>query len=133
MFGLTVKEPYLGYIGWRAILSRGYVDIVPNRGSSLGSSESQERLLTWVNKPMILPPLPKRKRPRKVTPWKQMTEAAKNMSGSDRENWEVCEGPFVLRCNPCASYGYLYIALFEREPTNDPSLPCQSGPVPTTA
>jgi hypothetical protein len=122
MFGLHVTESHDGYIGWRAIHQRGYVDIVPNRGSHHGSEESQDRLLKWVNKPMILPPLPKRKRPRKVTPWKQMTDAAKDMSGSDREPWEVRDGNFVLRCNPQASYGYLYIALYETTP--EPQTPC---------
>jgi hypothetical protein len=115
-FGLRVEEKHVGYIGWRAILSRGYVDIVPNRGSVVGCEESQKRLLKWVNAPQLLPPLPKRKRPRKVTPWKQMQEAAKSMCGSDREGWEIREGNFVLRANPCASYGYLYIALFELDP-----------------
>lgn len=119
MFGLPVEEPHLGYIGWRAILHRGYLDIVPDRSTSIGDKESQDRLLVWVNKPMIFPPPPKRKRPKKVTPWKQMQEAAKYISGSSRENWEVSEGRFVLRANPCASYGYLYIALFERKLTED--------------
>jgi hypothetical protein len=115
MFGLNVKEPHIGYIGWRAILHRGFVDIVPDRTTSIGNKESQDRLITWVNKPMIFPPPPKRKRPKKITPWKQMHEAAKYMSGASDVNWEVNEGSFVLRANPCASYGYLYIALFERD------------------
>lgn len=115
MFGLTIKEPYVGYIGWRAIFHRGHVDVVPNRASLIGDNQSHERLLEWVNLKMVLPPPPKRKRPVKVTPWAQMQAAASNMSASSDENWELSEGPFVLRANPCASYGYLYIALFERD------------------
>lgn len=119
MFGLPVEESYIGYVGWRAILQRGRVIIVPNRTSSIGDKKSQYRLFAWVNKPMVLPPLAKRKRPRKVTPWKQLHEAANTMTSSSRESWEISEGPFVLRANPRASYGYLYIALFERNLSTD--------------
>ncbi len=124
MFGLRVTESHDGYIGWRAIFTRGYVDIVPNRGSSHGNEESIQRLLKWANTPRKLPPPPKKKRPRKVTPWKQLLEDTPNeLSTSETKTWEVSEGNFVLRANPCSSYGYLYVALFERteEPAEVPT------------
>jgi hypothetical protein len=122
MFGLPVEEKFVGYVGWRAILHRGNIDILSDRTSGFGEREVQGRLLTWVNKPRILPPPPRRKRPRKVSPWKSLQEAAKNMSGASNEEWELREGSFVLRASPCGSYGYLYIALFELDTNSDEEL-----------
>jgi len=112
MFGLSVKEKHDGYIGWRAILKGGYIDIVHNRCYAKGRTESQDRLMAWVNKPMLVVP-PGKKRAIKVTPWKRMQNAAHLHSPSRYNDWEYREGNFVLRCNTCASHGYLYIALFE--------------------
>ena len=113
MFGLSVSEKHDGYIGWRAIYQGRYIDILPDRGSEHGSCASQERLLEWVNKPVKVVP-PGKKRALKVTPWKRMnTEVPGKLSGSKAERWEYREGNFVLRCDTNASYGYLYIALFE--------------------
>lgn len=116
MFGLPILEKHDGYIGWRAIFKGKYIDIVPDRNSSHGHDASQNRLLAWVNKPVKVVP-PGKKRALKVTPWKRMQEAAEaNLSPSKAERWEYREGNFVLRCNTNASYGYLYIALFEELP-----------------
>ena len=117
MFGLSVSEKHDGYIGHRAIFTRGFIDVLPNRGSMHGSEDSVNRVIAWANKERKLPPHPGKKRPRKITPWKQMLEEApKKLSTSSHDNWEIREENFVLRCNPNASYGYLYIALFEELP-----------------
>lgn len=122
MFGLSITEKHDGYIGHRAIFTRGYIDVLPNRGSMHGSKESVDRVIAWASKERKLPPHPGKKRLRKITPWSQMLEEApKKLSSSSRDNWEICEGDFVLRCKPNAYYGYLYIALFEKSPELQPA------------
>ena len=116
MFGLRVTAPHDGYVGHRAIFNGRHIDILPNRASAHGSSDSIGNVVSWANKKRAIP-VPGKKRPRKISPWEQMMlDAPKVLSTRDDTDWEIKEGNFVLRCNPQASYGYLYIALFELTP-----------------
>jgi hypothetical protein len=118
-FGLVVREPHSCYVGWRAIYKTGFIDTLPDRTSRRGDDKDVERLFDWVDKPARL-----EGEKRGKSPWKRMQEQVpRKLSGSDRENWEFREGNFVLRANPQASHGYLYIALFEEipEPAQDPA------------
>lgn len=120
MFGLRVTETHDGYIGHRAIYNGRFIDILPDRGSSHGTDESIARIVAWANKERKLQPPPGKKRLIKITPWKQMMrEVPNDLSTSENRAWELREGNFVLRCNPQASYGYLYIALFELKENAD--------------
>lgn len=111
-FGLRIDEPHNGYIGWRAIYTHRCIDIVPDRVSRHGEEASIDRLIAWSNK--------KPKGRKQLTPWQKMhDEVPKRLSGSSHECWEHREGNFVLRACPCASYGYLYIALFEIKDTDE--------------
>lgn len=117
MFGLPVEENHSARLGWRAIFTGGYVDIVPGRGSEFGDEKEIEALLDWVNSKITLPPPRGKKRPVKTTPWGRMCkEAPLELSQSDEKNleWVSDDGTMVLRCNPRASYGYLYISLFKK-------------------
>ena len=116
-FGLPAGEPTTAYIGWRAIFNRGYVDILPDRGSENGDKEGVRDLLAWVNAEIKLPPPKGKKRPIKSSIWKQMCERApRELSQSDEKNleWVSDDGQMVLRCNPRGSYGYLHICLYKR-------------------
>jgi len=117
MFGLRVTEPHDAWLGWRAIFIGGHVDIIPGRGGSRGSEEDKKLLLAWVNKEILLDPPKGRKRKIKTSRFKQMCEQAPlELRQADDKviEWVGAGGNYVLRCNPQASHGYLYIALFKR-------------------
>lgn len=105
MFGLVVKEPYVAYVGWRALYDGFNIQLLADRTSTAGSAAATRTLIKWAN----------RGRP---SPWKAMLAAAKyELTRTTDKEWQHREDKFVLRCNPLSSHGYLYIALFELEDT----------------
>jgi hypothetical protein len=113
MFGLRVKEPYSGYVGWRAIYNNRYIDILPDRGSRYGSEDVIANLTDWVD---TLCRVGEEKRGK--SPWNRMLkEVPEKLSTTDRDTWEFRSGDNCLRASPNASYGYLYIALFKIDET----------------
>lgn len=110
MFGLQTDEPYVGYLGWRAIYTDGYIDILPDRGSKDGSTKAIAHLLAWVNHPPS---------DDVMSPWRRMMEEVpKELTPFSTRTWEIREGDFVLAANANASGGYMYIALYQRAETN---------------
>lgn len=114
-YGLSISDRHYGYVGYRAIFNGLHVDVVHDRGTTYGDHDSINRLLKWANTVRVLPPLPGKKSARKMSPWAQMLkEVPRELGPRDSADWEISEGNYVLRCNPQASCGYLYIALFDR-------------------
>lgn len=113
MFGLQIESPHDGYIGWRAILQRGGMDIPPHCSMVYGAREVRKGIAKWLDKPVSLAD-GKRKR----SPWKRLLDWVEKgaVDPSSYVVFEVAEGGYVLRACPRASYGYLYIAAFRRIP-----------------
>ena len=123
MFGLKFEEKTDGWIGYRAILSGGYVDTLPDRGSYEGEEDAIMRIRDWANDGAIGSITVKGAPCRglgslfKLSPWKAMLKWAESVSGSSGEILEIKspEGYSVLRATPRASYGYFYIGIGELE------------------
>lgn len=104
MYGIEIKEPVIAWIGWRAIHHPGsnWIETLHDRLDSEGIKENKEALIAWANEGA----------------WKAMTDWADTVSGSSSEVFSSMEGNYELRASPKASYGHLYISLFETVPTN---------------
>jgi hypothetical protein len=116
MFGLRVSEPFTAYVGWRAIYTNRYIDLLPNRGSRSGDEDEIARLIKWVDKPLKVGDEKRGK-----SPWTRMKkEVPDQLSTTSHDTWEFRDGTRCLRASPNASYGYLYIALFNIKDSTTP-------------
>lgn len=81
--------------GARTILRQGSVDVVWDRQQLDAPDEKNFKAFTkWIDK--------------KGLPW--LRKEAKNIWGNSSDTHAFDDGPFHLRANAQASYGYLYVA-----------------------
>lgn len=101
-WGLQPPEGCLAAWGARAIYNNREVDILHDRQGTAGDPEEIKKLLKWLNS-------------KGLTGFRKMLKK-EDLLGSDNRVVTYKAGGYVIKANPRASYGYLYLGAWKENP-----------------
>jgi hypothetical protein len=111
MWGISVfPEAQKAATAWgaRAIMDEGF-SLLPDRQSWVGADEPRQALMNWLNTKGL-----------QSLRW---TLRAEQLTQDSRTVITIQNDRYTLKATPNASYGYLYIAAWERELTGEGAAP----------